>query len=145
MGARLNREKRLFKDRLRGEGLKWTPQREEVLKAALSLGGHFQAEELAYRMRKMGSRVSRATIYRTLPLLLKAGFIKEVIHGEKHLHYESVQGDQRHDHLICLKCGRIIEFQDDVLREAQERICRENRFRAQKVLHEIYGLCESCQ
>lgn len=134
-----------FRERLKSEGFKWTPQREEVLKAALSLGGHFNADELVYRMRKMGSRVSRATIYRTLPILVKVGFIKEVIHGEKHLHYEPARGDRGHYHLICIRCGRIIEFDDDTLREAQERICGRMHFYAQKVLHEIYGLCERCQ
>ncbi len=134
-----------FRDYLKERGFKWTPQREKILKEALILEGHFEADELVYRLRRKGIRVSKATVYRTLPLLVKAGFIKEVIHGEKHLHYEHVRGDSRHDHLICLRCGKIIEFEDEAMREIQERICRERNFRPEKVLVEIYGYCEGCR
>ncbi|MEJ5376341.1 MAG: transcriptional repressor [bacterium] len=130
---------------LKEQGFRWTPEREEVLKEALALEGHFEADELAYRLRKKGSRVSKATVYRTLPLLVKAGFIREVIHGEKHLHYEHVHGESHHDHLICLVCGKIIEFEDQAMKEIEERICQQNRFRPEKVLVEIYGYCEKCK
>jgi Fur family ferric uptake transcriptional regulator len=139
------KDKPRFRDYLQREGFKWTPERETILKEALALEGHFEAEELAFRLRKRGTPISKATVYRTLPLLVKAGFIKEVIHGEKHLHYEHVHGEQRHDHLICLRCGKIFEFEDGALRKLEEKICKENRFRPQKVLVEIYGHCEACQ
>jgi Fur family ferric uptake transcriptional regulator len=139
------REISRFRDYLKDQGFKWTPEREKVLKEALILEGHFEADELVYRLRRKGIRVSKATVYRTLPLLVKAGFIKEVIHGEKHLHYEHVHGNSRHDHLICLGCGKIIEFEDGAMRELEERICRERKFRPEKVLFEIYGYCEGCK
>jgi len=83
--------------------------------------GHFEAEELAYRLRKKGNRISKATVYRTSPLLVRAGLIKEVIHGERHQHYE----DSLHDHLICLKCGKIVEFKEKVLNRNREKgLCK---------------------
>lgn len=133
-----------FLNFLKQQGFKWTPEREKVLQEAFATEGHFEAEELAYRLRRQGSRISKATVYRTLPLLIKAGLIKEVIHGEKHSHYEHVHGEERHDHLICLKCGKITEFQDASLREVEEKVCKENHFRAQKILVEIFGYCQKC-
>src|SRR4030042_602897 len=116
------KEKPQFLLYLKQEGLKWTPERDKIFQEALALEGHFEAEELAYLLRKKGNRISKATVYRTLPLLVKAGLIKEVIHGEKHHHYEHIHDEKRHDHLICLKCGKIFEFEDDSLREIEEKI-----------------------
>ncbi|MBI4767151.1 MAG: transcriptional repressor [Deltaproteobacteria bacterium] len=109
-----------FFNYLKQQGLKWTPEREEVLQEVLKTEGHFEAEDLAFRLRKSGSRVSKATIYRTLPLLVKAGMVKEVIHGEKHQHYEHTHGENHHDHMICLKCGKIVEFDKESLKKIEQ-------------------------
>jgi len=134
-----------FIEYIKQHGLKWTPERQRVLQEVFATEGHFEAEELAYRLRKKGSRISKATVYRTLPLLVKAGLIKEAIHGEKHHHYEHIHDEKHHDHLICLKCGKIIEFHDPSLKEIEEKICRENHFRPQKFLVEIFGYCQRCK
>lgn len=130
---------------IKQRGLKWTPEREKVLREALAMKGHFEADELAFRLRKKGSRISRATVYRTLPLLVKAGLLNQVIHGEKHQHYEPIHEERQHDHLICLKCGKITEFQNPALKKLEEEICRENDFRPQKILVEIFGYCRRCR
>ena len=130
---------------LKEQGLRRTSGREEVFREAVATGDHFEPEELAYRLRKKGSRISKATVYRTLPLLVKAGLIKEVIHGEKHHHYEPIHGEKQHDHLICLECGKIVEFEEEELREIERKICEKNRFRPQKIVVEIFGYCGKCQ
>jgi len=130
---------------LKDQGLKCTSGREEVFREAVATEGHFEPEELAYRIRRKGSRVSIATVYRTLPLLVKAGLIKEVIHGEKHHHYERIHGNNLHDHLICLKCGKIVEFAEESLKEIEEQICKRHHFRPQKIVVEIFGYCRKCQ
>jgi Fur family ferric uptake transcriptional regulator len=134
-----------FLNYLKQEGLKWTSGREKVFREAVATEGHFEAEELAYRLRKKGSRVSKATVYRTLPLLVKAGLIKEVIHGEKHHHYEHNHEESQHDHLICLKCGKIVEYEEESLREIEGKICKKHQFRPQKIVLEIFGYCKKCQ
>jgi Fur family ferric uptake transcriptional regulator len=126
-------------------GLRWTPEREKILQEALGTEGHFEADDLAYRLRKNGDRVSKATIYRTLPLLVKAGLLHQVARGEKHQHYELANEGSHHDHLICLKCGKTIELGDAALREAEEKICRRYHFNPQKILVEIFGYCQRCQ
>jgi len=130
---------------LKERGLKRTPEREKVFEVAFEIEGHFEAEDLAYRLRKKGSRVSIATVYRTLPILVKAGLLKEVIHGEKHLHYEHIHEGECHDHLICMKCGKIVEFKKNSLRKIEEEICRENQFVPRKILIEIFGYCKKCR
>jgi Fur family ferric uptake transcriptional regulator len=139
------KEKPQFQNYLKQEGLKWTSGREKVFREAIAIEGHFEAEELAYNLRKKGSRISKATVYRTLPLLVKAGLIKEVIHGEKHHHYEPIHGESQHDHLICLKCGKIVEFEEESLREIEEKICGKHHFQPQKIVMEIFGHCKKCR
>lgn len=134
-----------FLNYIKQQGLKWTPERERVFLEATAMEGHFEAEELVYRLRNKGSRISKATVYRTLPLLVKAGLIKEVIHGEKHHHYEHNHEENQHDHLICLKCGKIVEFGEESLREIEEKICRKHEFRPEKIVVEIFGYCKKCR
>lgn len=134
-----------FLNFLKEQGLKWTSAREEVFREAVATEGHFEPEELAYRLRKRGSRISKATVYRTLPLLIKAGLIKEVIHGENHHHYEHIHEGKDHDHLICLRCGKIIEFEEESLRKVEGRICKNHEFRPERILIEIFGYCKECQ
>ncbi len=134
-----------FLNFIKQQGFKWTSEREEVLQEIFATEGHFETEDIAYRLRQKGSRISRATVYRTLPLLVKAGLIREVIHGEKHSHYEHIHKELRHDHLICLKCGKIIEFRDASVKQIEEKVCEKNHFQPQKVLIEIFGYCQNCQ
>jgi Fur family ferric uptake transcriptional regulator len=130
---------------LKQQSLKWTSAREEVFREVVATEGHFEAEELAYRLRKKGSRISKATVYRTLPLLVKADLIKEVIHGEKHHHYEHNHKENQHDHLICLRCGKIVEFEEESLREMEAKICEKHEFRPEKIVIEIFGYCKKCR
>jgi Fur family transcriptional regulator, ferric uptake regulator len=134
-----------FSKYLGEQGLKMTSERERILEEIFDLEGHFEADELTYRLRSKGEKISKATVYRTLPLLVTAGLIKEVIHGEKHLHYEHVHDGERHDHLICLTCGKIIEFEEPALRRIEKQICQKNGFTPKKIVFEIFGYCRRCQ
>ena len=104
-------------------------QREKVLKEVFAAEGHFEADDLASRLRRKDSRISRATTYHTLPLLLKPGLLNQVVRGAKHQHYEHVNKETQHDHLICLKCGKVIEVSNKTLKAIEEKICAENHFR----------------
>ena len=127
------------------QDLRWTSAREGILQEVFAMKGHFEAQNLAYRLRKKGKKVSTATVYRTLPLLVEAGLIKEVIHGEKHHHYECIHEDNLHDHLICLRCGKIVEFAEKSLNQVEEQICRRHHFRPEKIVVEIFGYCKECR
>ncbi len=130
---------------LKQRGFRRTPEREKILEEIFSTQGHFEAEEIAFRLRQKGSRVSKATVYRTLPLLVKAGLVKQAIHGEQHNHYEPVHGEQQHDHLICLKCGQVLEFQEESLKRIEKEICARHRFQPENIVVEIFGYCRKCR
>ncbi|MBI4578395.1 MAG: transcriptional repressor, partial [Planctomycetes bacterium] len=100
----------LFRVYLHDRGLKYTPERRLLLHEVLSTQQHFEAEQLLIAIRQAGQRVAKATIYRTLPLLADCGIIKQVQFGDNLARYEPILGQAPHDHMVCRKCRRIIEF-----------------------------------
>jgi Fur family ferric uptake transcriptional regulator len=137
-------ERDIFKDFLTKKGLKFTKERESILAEVLSLYGHFDSSELMINMRDKDIGVSKASIYRTLPLLLESGLIEQVDKNDKHAHYEHTFGHGHHDHLICLGCGRVIEVFSPKLEKVQDELCRENDFKGVKHTLEIKGYCSKC-
>ncbi len=136
---------RVFQEFLKSKGLKFTPERQAILNHVFECQRHFEAEDLLIDMRKNNKRVSKATIYRTLVLLVNSGILREVIFGEKHAHYEHVYGHEHHEHLVCLGCGKIIEFSDERIESFQEEVCIENKFKAESHKFQIMGYCENCE
>ena len=141
----MNEVEKVFRDYVQSKGLKFTPERQAILNHVFECHGHFEAEELLIDMRKNNKRVSKATIYRTLALLVNSGLLREVIFGEKHAHYEHVYGHEHHEHLVCIGCGKIIEFTDERIEKFQEEVCIENKFKAESHKFQIMGYCEDCQ
>ena len=100
-------------DYLEQKGLRKTTQRDAIIEAAFSTTEHYTAEELLLMARKIDADVSRATIYRTLPLLVESGVLKEMDFGKDYKFYDPNYIDHpSHNHLICVDCNRIVEFED---------------------------------
>jgi Fur family ferric uptake transcriptional regulator len=137
-------EKEAFKEFLRKKGLRVTKEREAILNEVLSRKGHFDMEELHLALRKNSPRVSRASIYRTLPLLIESGILEEVERVDKHAHYEHTTGRSHHDHMLCVSCGRVIEFYSESLEKLQNRLCRDRGFEGISHNLEIKGYCRKC-
>jgi len=137
----------IVRRKLHAAGLKCTPQRCEVFEEIVRLGGHFSADELAERLRGRGRgrTISRATVYRTLPLLVQCGLLREVLFTENHSHYEAVYSREHHEHMICIKCHRTIEFDDSDLERLIRRIGRAAGFSPVSHKIEVYGLCARCR
>lgn len=137
---------RRFRLFLQSRGLRVTPERIQILHAVLDTEEHLQAEELAYRLQKNGSRVSRATVYRTLIHLVEAGLVRKVDFGEGHAHYENAgKGEGHHDHLICDTCGKVIEFFDPGLEQLQEEIAGRFDFHLTGHQFQLFGVCADCR
>ena len=95
------------------EGMRRTAQRDALIEAAFATTEHFTAETLLARARQIEGSVSRATVYRTLPLLVASGTLREIELGKNQTHYDPNFNDRpHHNHLICLDCHRIVEFED---------------------------------
>lgn len=134
-----------FRNFLRPRGLIFTSERKEIVESIHSYSGHFDADKLIFQLRKRGSRVSRGTVYRTIPLLVEAGVIRPVAFTDRHAHYEDTCKTRHHEHLICLGCGKVIEFYRPRMETELEKICREKKF--QPVAHkmEVTGYCSDCR
>lgn len=133
-----------FKGYLRGKRLKLTPERQEILKCIFSFHGHFDVEEVYEKLRREGKKPSRATIYRSIPLFVESGFIKEILTSHGKGSYEHTFGQEHHDHLLCIKCGRIIEFKEDNIENLQNEVCRRYGFRPVEHRLGIKGYCKTC-
>ncbi len=140
----MRREQEIFRDFLKGKDLKLTPERETVLKEISVLRRHFDIEDLYITLRNKGLKVSRASIYRTVPLLVESSLLEEIKTIEKHTYYEYTFGKKHHDHLICLGCGKIIEFYSENLEELQDEVCKKENFNGVRHFLEIQGYCRRC-
>ena len=138
-------EKERFKEYVSTKGLKLTKERNEILDEILATEGHFDPEELFIRLKTKGSKVSRASVYRTIPLLVESGLIDEVERTDKRSHYEKVVGRQHHDHMICVRCGKVIEFFSPTLEMLQSELCQKENFSGLRHSLEILGYCERCR
>lgn len=130
---------------LKSKGLKITAQRELVLREILSSHNHFEVDGLFVRLYAKSANISRATVYRTLNLLVQGGFLQEVISRERHSHYENIVGHRHHDHLACLDCGKVIEFRNAGIENLQDEVCKKHDFEPYGHRLEISGFCRSCQ
>jgi Fur family transcriptional regulator, ferric uptake regulator len=137
-------EEEIFKEYLALKKLKFTPERQAILCRVFANHKHFEADELLVDLRNHDLRISKATIYRTLSLLVKSGLLREVIFGERHAHYEHVYGHEHHDHLVCNNCGEIIEFIEPRIEKLQDEVCKSNKFKPESHRLQIQGLCENC-
>jgi Fur family ferric uptake transcriptional regulator len=137
--------RRAFESFLRERSLKLTPQRERIFDRAFSTHEHFTAEAMyTWLARQPGPRVSRATVYRTLSLLLEGEFMKSLDVGRGELVYEHVLGHGHHDHMVCLDCGRIEEFHDERIEELQLEAALKKGFELVKHDHRLIGYCRAC-
>ena len=133
----------IFKDFLKQGKSRNTPERFEVLDAALAHEGHFGADDLYIKMKNSNSVVSRATVYNTLELLTQCELISKRNFGDNMTHYESNLKKQTHDHLICVDCGRIIEFTDPRVKKIPQEICDNFDFEFHSYSFNIFGRCKN--
>lgn len=133
-----------FKEYVSSKGLKFTPERNDILKEAFASHRHFNAETLYEKLRMKSKNISLATIYRTLPLLLESGLIKETLRSEEKINYEHAYGHGHHDHMLCLGCGKVIEFTDDRIEQLQKSICKKYNFKAEDRKLSVKGYCPKC-
>jgi Fur family transcriptional regulator, ferric uptake regulator len=134
----------MFHSRLRERGLKSTGQRDDIARVFFQLRRHISAEELYGEVKKVNPHVGYATIYRTLKLLKECDLLFERHFDEGQARYE-VAGEHPHDHFICERCGKIIEFENDELERMQQATARKLGVLLTHHKLELYGLCGECR
>jgi len=137
---------RLFGRYLRDQGLPVTQQREVIAEAVFSSEGHHSVDEIERELRERGERIGKATIYRTLDLLVKSRLVEEHDFGEGFKRYEHrLSSRPVHEHLICQECNKVVEFRSDELRDIEDRVAEEHDFVVTRHKLEVYGLCAECR
>ncbi len=136
---------RRFEEFLRTESLKMTPQRRRIFEKAFDVHDHFSVERM-YEWLKAedGPAVSRATVYRTLEVLERGGFIEAVETGRGEVVYEHVLGHEHHDHMVCVMCKRIEEFQDEEIEALQRKNAERLGFVMTGHMLRLSGICGDC-
>lgn len=133
----------IFTDFLKKGSYRITPERFEVLEFAFRQNQHFSADELFLAMKSEGSNISRATVYNTLELLVNCGLLAKHNFLGKESRYEKNMGVLEHDHLICVRCGKIIEFDNNEILKIQEKLCEDFGFVPINHSFNIYGVCKN--
>jgi Fur family transcriptional regulator, ferric uptake regulator len=135
-----------FEQALRERGLKSTAQRDDIAKVFFSSDAHVSVDDLYTAVRRANPRVGYATVYRTLKLLKECGLAAERHFEDAQARYEPTEETaQHHDHIICERCGKIVEFNSEELERQQERIARFLGFVVSRHRMELYGICSDCR
>jgi Fur family ferric uptake transcriptional regulator len=135
----------LLHDHMVKRGLRSTDQRRLIVETFFTAPHHVSIEELLAQVRQQDPRVGYATVYRTLKLLTECGVAFERKFGDGLTRYELADEDSHHDHLICIECNKIIEFEEPEIEKLQEAVAARYGFEVKSHKHEMYGSCAECQ
>jgi Fur family transcriptional regulator, ferric uptake regulator len=133
-----------FERFLHGKDLRLTEARAAIVEAALARQGHYPIEDLIADLKARGIRGSKATVYRTLPLLAEAGILQPAIVAGDSKSYETTFGREHHDHLLCSRCGKVVEFEFEAFEILQKEVASRYGFRLEAHHHELVGTCPEC-
>ena len=127
------------------KGLRSTDQRRLIVDTFFRAPNHISIEELLAQVRETEPKVGYATVYRTLKLLTECGVAHERRFGDGLTRYELADDTGHHDHLICVECGDIVEFEEPRIEALQEEVASKYGFELKSHKHEMYGVCPKCQ
>ena len=130
---------------LKEKGFKSTRQRDIIASEFLKTGEHVTAEDLYKKINRKHKDIGFTTVYRTLKLLKKSGLATESIFADNLTRYEPLSEDDHHDHLVCLDCGSITEFENSKIERLQEKIADEFGFHTVSHKMDLYGYCSECR
>jgi Fur family ferric uptake transcriptional regulator len=140
----MKKEIEILEKFIKEKGLRYTPQREEILRVFLSVEKHLSADELHNIVKKKYPGIGYVTVYRTMRLLSDAGLCAEVDFGDGITRFEHQYGHEHHDHLVCVKCGKYEEVVKPAIEKLQDELAKEKRFIPLKHKLQIFGICAKC-
>ena len=134
-----------LKRALKKEGLRYTQQRQSVWDELCATNDHRDAEEIYLAIRQSGLNVSRATVYRTIDVLVKNEMVRKLELGDGRARYEHKVNATHHDHLICIQCGKIEEFMDEIIESRQDDIVKKFGYKLVRHIHQLFIICSECE
>ena len=138
--------KSILKECRKLNGMRNTPERNVIIEEIYRKDKHFSIDNLYMRIRNRypNIKLAKASIYRTIPHLINAGLIRESYVEEGHVCYEKTLGNSPHEHMRCLKCGKILEFYDKGIEKEEQSLCRRRNFKIVRHTFLLEGYCEKC-
>lgn len=133
-----------FTEFMARNGFSNTSQRRVIAQVFFSIPGHHTLEEFYQYVNQLDPSIGQTTVYRTLKLLCAAGLASEIQFSDNISRYEIANPNTHHDHLLCLKCGKIVEIYDSRIEEIQKDVAEKNGFTLSGHTHNLYGLCSIC-
>ncbi len=144
MKSSVNENIAALKAYLDKKGLKSTKQRDQIADTFFKSTTHISLDELLSKVKRRNSSIGYATVYRTVKLLSDAGLAVERNFGDGQTRYEHLH-QEHHDHMICLKCSNIVEFQNEKIEKLQDKMAKKLGFKVLTHKLELYGYCKSCK
>jgi Fur family ferric uptake transcriptional regulator len=134
-----------FENYLRAHGQKMTRPREVILEAFLKTEGHLSIDDILREAKKIDAGIGQATVFRTIRLIADAGLAREALQEDGARTFEHLADHPHHDHLLCVGCGKVIEFLSPVIEREQQKIFVQYGFAPRGHMMELLGLCPECQ
>ena len=134
-----------FEKLIRRKGGRLTSERLALIDGIRHERGHFNVDMLVSCLKRKGLKASRDTVYRNIPILLEAGILEQSFKTNRDTFYEATGQKSHHDHLMCRKCGKVVEFKDGGIEKIQHAIAKRNSFKLDYHCHQLIGLCRKCQ
>ncbi|QER41281.1 transcriptional repressor [Thermodesulfobacterium sp. TA1] len=138
-------EIRKFRSFIKSKGLKYTPEREKIFQEILEYTKHFDVEDVYLSLKNKGHKISKASVYRTIPLLIEGGYIQEVYRQNGRSFYEVTLKKKLHLHFICIKCKQVEEMIDERLEILLQKDMKRKGFLPLTYHLEIFGICQRCR
>ena len=127
-----------FKHALKNEGMSFTKQRFLILRTLFENNGHYECDEIINLIKSSGEKISRATAYRTLDILVKYNFARKLVLDDGIARYENKNSSDHHDHMIDIETGDIIEFMNEDIEKIQDKIAYDKGYRIIKHVHQLF-------
>lgn len=140
----IKKAQKIFVEFLSRNNFKVTYERKKILDEIFKIQDHFDAEGLYLKFKNEDINISRATIYRTLDLLVESKLVSKIRFSDNSNKYEKLLGTENHSHLICQKCGKIEEFSSNKIDEITKKIASNFGYTNYKHHFKIYGVCKEC-
>lgn len=138
----MKKQDSIFREILRQEGLRHTRQRQSIWEEIKHTDEHRDAEEIYLTLKQSGINVSRATVYRTIDVLVNHDLVRKLDLGDGRSRYEHKLNPEHHDHIVCLQCGKIFEFVNEKIETLQKEIAAEQGFTLESHIHQLFGRCD---
>ena len=135
----------IFRQYLKEKGLLYSKQREQILAAFIKTRNHPTVDDLYNSVKKKHPKIGLATVYRTMKVICDCGLASEVDFADGVSRFERKYRHQHHHHLVCIKCGKVIEVTSNQIESLQKKLAKQHNFASTRDTMKIFGLCSKCK